>query len=93
MNKELSKEMRFEGGQSTHEQGERVKIPLLPYKVGKRSGTMVMTVTLELLEIIRWVGGWMGGSENKVLWIAYSIKICQQIFKFLEIIFIVSLIC
>ena len=27
-----------QGGQSTHEQGERVKVPLLPNKVGKRSG-------------------------------------------------------
>ena len=32
-----------EGGQITHEQGERVKIALLPNKVGKRSGTMVTT--------------------------------------------------
>ena len=33
-----------EGGQSTHEQGEWVKIPLLANKVGKRSGTMVRTM-------------------------------------------------
>ena len=32
-----------ERGQKTHDQGEQVKIPLLPNKVGKRSGTMVMT--------------------------------------------------
>ena len=37
-----------EGGQSTHEQGERVKIPLLPYKVGKSSGTMVTTLCMKL---------------------------------------------
>ena len=33
-----------ERGQSTHKQGEQVKIPLLPYKVGKRSRTLVTTV-------------------------------------------------
>ena len=31
------------GGQSTHEQGEWVKVPLLPNKVGKRSVRMVTT--------------------------------------------------
>ena len=35
-----------EGGQSTLEQGERVKIPRLPNKVEKKSGTMVMTCML-----------------------------------------------
>ena len=30
-------------------QGERVKIPLLPNKVGKRSGTMVRTLHLQIL--------------------------------------------
>ena len=32
-----------ERGQNTHSKGEQVKIPLLLYKVGKRSGTMVTT--------------------------------------------------
>ena len=30
---------------STHSKGERVKIPLLPNEVGKRSGTMTMATT------------------------------------------------
>ena len=34
-----------ERGWNTHSKGERVKIPLLPYRVGKRSGTMVTTST------------------------------------------------
>ena len=32
-----------EGGQSTHDQGEQVKVPLLPNKVEKRSWTKVTT--------------------------------------------------
>ena len=32
-----------ERGWNTHSKRERVKIPLLPYRVGKRSGTMVTT--------------------------------------------------
>ena len=38
-----------EGGQSTHKQREQVKIPLLPNKVGKRSGTMVTTLHVQIL--------------------------------------------
>ena len=33
-----------ERGQNTHDQGERVKIPLLSNQVGKRSGTRVTTI-------------------------------------------------
>ena len=38
-----NKEMR--GFRNTHSKGEQVKIPLLPNKVGKRSGTMTMVMT------------------------------------------------
>ena len=41
VNKHDNNEMRkFE---NTHSKGEQVKIPLLPNRVGKRSGTMVTT--------------------------------------------------
>ena len=36
-----------ERGQNTHDQVEQVKIPLLPNKVGKRSGTRVTTYVHE----------------------------------------------
>ena len=32
------------GDENTHSKGERVKISRLPYRVGKRSGTMVTTI-------------------------------------------------
>ena len=31
---------------NTHDKGEQVKIPLLPNRVGKRSGTMTMVTTV-----------------------------------------------
>ena len=34
---------------NTHNKGERVKIPLLPNRVGKRSGTMTMVTTNKML--------------------------------------------
>ena len=34
---------KFERGHNTHSKGGTGEIPLLPYKVGKRSGTIVTT--------------------------------------------------
>ena len=45
-----------ERGLNTQSKGERVKIPLLPNKVGRRSGTMTMVTTLDLfmLQKVSW---------------------------------------
>ena len=50
---------RHERVSNSHSKGERVKIPLLPNKVGKRSKTMLMVTTVSMT--IRLVRNYLSG--------------------------------